>query len=173
MSDTTLSFEDTIKLVEEAKKIKLQQKFLIESTSDVDLFESFGNIIPFLLKDVNFKMILMTGTTPSFADGDPCTHSYDILYGKRSEHGSMDDIGEHIDNFYDQLEADGLEDIDDEENLELFPILSDKDCEQIESVFESINLALELAGNTDFKFEIYKNKSNEISVVIDEYYSCD
>lgn len=168
MSGVTLSFEDSIKVVEEARKIKIEQDRLIASMSDVNLFSSFASAIPFLLKDTNFKMILMTGTTPSFADGDPCNHSYDIFYGKRSEREAMDDINEYTDYFYEQLEADGLEETDDADDLYLFPMISEIDCKRIESIFESINLALEITGHTDFKFTVYKNKNNEISVEFDD-----
>lgn len=60
----------------------------------------FYQSIELLLKNTSVKCISFVGTTPSFNDGDPCTHSEDCFTFTTSpldEDGAVDEDGEEVD----------------------------------------------------------------------------
>lgn len=159
-------------LFEEAVSIKKQ---IDELTSKVSgsLLGKLADVVPEKFKDINFKCILAYGYTPGFNDGDPCTHNFNLAYGKRTSY-SEDSLYFDFDELDDFEEFFSEEDIDcsdiDPRETNIIPLISDEDGKVIESFFDGFNLLCEQIGVTNFKIKIYKKNDGEILVDIDEEY---
>jgi len=163
-------------LFEEASAIQRKIEELRTKIND-DIFTKIKEIIPVKFKDINFKCILATGYTPGFNDGDPCTHTFEMFYGKRTTYPSADgstvsyfdfDYFDDFERFFEEEDVD-FNDIE-AGNTEIIPVLSDEEGKVIASFFEGVNLLCEQTGITDFQIVVFKKKDGEIVVEIDEDY---
>lgn len=163
-------------LFEEASAIQKQIELLRTKIND-SIFNKIKEIVPVKFKDINFKCILASGYTPGFNDGDPCTHTFDMYYGKRNTY--TDSNGTEV-SYFDFDYFDDFESLFEDEdidvssieagNTDVLPVISEEDGEVIKSFFDGVNLLCEQTGITNFQIVVFKKKDGEVVVEIDEDY---
>lgn len=106
-------------------------------------------------------MVLVYGYTPSFNDGDPCSHSqYSIFVG--------DEINDTVD-LWDLLEID-VDDEDNEDSLEnINSKLSSTEAQKIERKIDAIDDLLERVYDTDFYVLARRLEDGTIDIDFGDY----
>ena len=131
------------------------------------LHESIGRLFGFLPA---LNQIIIKGYTPSFNDGDPCTHSQmDPYINGTDEYGDRDDD----DSDGDEEESDKEEDSDGEaDNDEAAPEpleLTNEDRELVSSEMNTLADMFESVLGTNWKLTIERQKDGTISWEQEDY----
>lgn len=108
----------------------------------------------------NLDVVLINGYTPSFNDGDPCSHTQYCTF-------DTDEINDTFD-FYDHF-CDEDEDDVDEKVEKLNANLSNTESYDIERKMDGIEDLLERVYDTDFYICILRNEDGSIEINTGDY----
>ncbi len=135
-----LELQDSINQIEAARKR--------QRAEGKQLFERYVGAL--FEENPQLKSIVLLGSTPSFNDGEPCTHSMDIVLTKED----ANDYG--VD-----------EDLEDE-NVELTPELSKAQAKAIRDALFKFEEVLEEIYDTNWRLTILR-KNGKVKIEQDDY----
>lgn len=144
-------------LLEEYEKVSAALNEKIQQGGKKFMEELFQEVFS---QHEGLDVIGIVGYTPSFNDGEPCTHSHYIYTGAKLSYGDYIDFVDEVGDFEEDFEYD--EEDDDHINSKCPTLKEAKD--QIEAYDEII----ERVYGTNFRI-VVKRTSNGVEIAYEEY----
>lgn len=143
----------------------LKQYEEVNAELNKQIKENGGKFIQELFQDIfndnkGLNLVIVRGHTPSFNDGEPCTHSQETLVARNS-------YGKYLD-----YQDYGLED-DFEEGCEEGQHVNSS-CESLDTVYKSVTAfdeIIERVYDTNFEIKVSLDESGKV-IVEHDYYDC-
>lgn len=145
-------------LLQQYEEINAELNKRIAENGKVFLEQVFQEIFD---RHEGLNVVCIVGYTPSFNDGDPCTHNQYTFVGNTSTWGSIDFVDE-IGNFEDDFEY------DEEEGTHLNS--NCKTLSDVESQVAAYDEIFERVYDTNYRIVVTKDETGKVSVNCDEYY---
>lgn len=144
-------------LLKQYEEVNAELNKQIEENGDKFIQELFQDIFD---DNKGLNLVIVRGHTPSFNDGEPCTHSQETLIARNS-------YGKYLD-----YQDYGLED-DFEEGCEEGQHVNSS-CESLDTVYKSVTAfdeIIERVYDTNFEIKVSLDENGKV-IVEHDYYDC-